>query len=100
MTLEEQISSLMHEVGDTHHRVYRIFDGTDLDWASWYAWWLINLSELPTLLGITPVRSELIWLLVSLDRQYIAEKSAEPWESYYARGIVAHFGEGSRSSSV
>jgi hypothetical protein len=89
--MAEQISSLLHEVGDTHHRVFRIFDGTDSDWASWYAWWLINLSELPALLGVTPVRSELIYLLVSLDRQYTAEQPSEPWEHYYARHLVAHF---------
>ena len=33
----EQISGLLHEVGETHHRVYRIVDGADDDWASWYA---------------------------------------------------------------
>jgi hypothetical protein len=70
----EQISSLLHEAGDTHHRVFRMVDGADDDWASWYAWWLINLSELPDLLGFTPVRSELIYLLVSLDKHYTAEQ--------------------------
>jgi hypothetical protein len=87
----ELISGLLHEVGETHHRVFRIFDGTDNDWASWYAWWLIDLSELPTLLGITPVPSELIYLLVNLDKQYTAEQPSEPWEPYYARHLVAHF---------
>jgi hypothetical protein len=87
----EQIRSLLHEAGETHHRVFRIVDGADDDWASWYAWWLINLSELPALLGVTPVLSELIYLLVSLDKQYTAEQLAEPWESYYARQILAHF---------
>ena len=47
----EQISGLLHEAGETHHRVYRIVDGADDDWASWYAQWLIGLSELPDLLG-------------------------------------------------
>ena len=47
----EQISSLLHEAGETHHRVFRIVDGADDDWASWYAQWLIDLSELPDLLG-------------------------------------------------
>ena len=47
----EQISSLLHEAGETHHRVFRIVGGADDDWASWYADWLINLSELPALLG-------------------------------------------------
>jgi hypothetical protein len=30
----EQISGLLHEAGETHHRVFRIVDGADDDWAS------------------------------------------------------------------
>jgi hypothetical protein len=87
----DKISELLHEAGETHHRVFRIVDGADDDWASWYAWWLINLSELPAILGRPPVRSELIYLLVSLDKRYTAEQPGEPWEAYYARGILEHF---------
>ena len=58
----EQISGLLREAGETHHRVFRIVDGADGDWASWYAQWLIDLSELPDLLGARPVRSELVYL--------------------------------------
>ena len=50
----EQISQLLHEASETHHRVFRIVDGADDDWASWYAWWLINLSELSALLQSRP----------------------------------------------
>jgi hypothetical protein len=39
------ISDLLHEAAETHHRVYRIVDGDDADWASWYADWLINLRS-------------------------------------------------------
>ena len=85
------ISQLLHEAAETHHRVYRIADGEDPDWASWYADWLINLSELPDLLGARPVRSELIYLLVSLDKQFTAEAPGEAWEIYYARQILRHF---------
>jgi hypothetical protein len=88
---EEQVSALLHEVSETHHRVYRIVDGADDDWASWYADWLINLSELPTLLGIKPVRSELVYLLVSLDKDFTAAGPDQPWESYYAGRIIGHF---------
>jgi len=87
----EQISGLLHEAGETHHRVFRIVDGADDDWASWYAQWLIDLSELPDLLGARPVRSELIYMLVSLDKQFTAEAPSEPWEIYYARQILRHF---------
>jgi hypothetical protein len=86
----DQISRLMREAAETHHRVFRIVDGADDDWASWYADWLINLSELPSLLGTKPVRSELVYLLVSLDKQYNAENPGEQWESYYARQIIEH----------
>jgi hypothetical protein len=91
----ESISSLLHEAGETHHRVFRIVDGADDDWASWYADWLVSLSELPVVLGVKPVRSELTYLLVSLDKQYAADQSAEPWEDYYAARIADHFRSGS-----
>jgi len=87
----DQISTLLHETGETHHRVFRIVDGADDDWASWYADWLVNLSELPALLGVKPVRSELTYLLVGLDREYAAGQAGEPWEAYYAQRILSHF---------
>jgi len=87
----EAISSLLHEAGETHHRVYRIVDGDDPDWASWYADWLISLSELPQLLARRPVRSELIYMLVKLDKQYAADGPSEPWERFYAVRIAQHF---------
>jgi hypothetical protein len=87
----EQIGALLQEAAETHHRVYRIVDGADDDWASWYAWWLINLSELPSVLGVKPVRSDLICLLVTLDRRYTAEQQTGPWPAFYAREILSHF---------
>jgi len=86
-----KISELLHEVGETHHRVYRIVDGADDDWASWYADWLVRLSELPDLLGVTPVRSELVYMLVRLDKEYTDRQPSEPWEQYYAAQLVDHF---------
>ena len=86
----ERISQLLHEAGETHHQVFRIVDGADDDWASWYSDWLINLSELPSLLGSKPVRSELTYLLVSLDKEYTATQPGQPWEAYYAQRIRDH----------
>jgi hypothetical protein len=87
-----RVAALLHEAGETHHTVYRITDGDDADWASWYADWLIRLSELPDILGAPPVRSELVWLLVSLDKDYTAGGPGTPWPRWYAERIVAHFG--------
>ncbi|MGH2766603.1 MAG: hypothetical protein ACRDKA_11935 [Actinomycetota bacterium] len=87
-----KVAELLHEAGETHHTVYRITDGADEDWASWYADWLIRLSELPEILGATAVRSELVYLLVKLDKDYTAASADERWEDWYARELVSHFG--------
>ena len=86
-----RISDLLHEAAETHHRVFRITDGADDDWATWYSQWLVTLSELPELLGGTVVRSELTYLLVRLDREYTERSPAERWEDFYARELVRHF---------
>jgi hypothetical protein len=84
MQTNSKIAELLHEAAETHHVVYRITDGEDPDWASWYATWLVDLSELPSLLGGRPVRSHLVHALVQLDRDYTRAGSDEPWEDFYA----------------
>jgi hypothetical protein len=37
------------------------------------------------------VPSELVYLLVRLDKEYTAENPGEPWETYYARRVIEHF---------
>jgi hypothetical protein len=84
----KKVSGLLHEAGETHHTVYRITDGEDPDWASWYSEWLIEHSELPDLLGGAPVRSHLVAELVALDREVGADQG---WEDRYAARLVERF---------
>jgi hypothetical protein len=86
-----KVSELLHEAAETHHQVFRITDGADDDWASWYADWLVKLSELPALLGGRLVRSELTWLLVRLDKEYTERRPDQRWEDYYAGQLLNHF---------
>ena len=86
-----KISALLHEAGETHHVVYRITEGADDDWASFYADWLIRLSELPDLLATKPIRSELVYMLVKLDKNYGSEETNQKWEDYYAERLLKHF---------
>jgi hypothetical protein len=87
-----KISELLHEAGETHHVVFRIVDGDDPDWATWYSEWLTGLSELPEVLGNKPVRSELTYLLVRLDKEFTEQNPGDRWEDYYAAELVKHFG--------
>lgn len=90
-TTNDPVSALLHEAAETHHHVYRITDGTDDDWASWYADWLLELSELAQLLGNRPVRSHLVHALVQLDRDHSSSKTDEPWPNFYARHLCEQF---------
>ena len=88
MTDLDRIAALLSEVSETHHTVYRITDGEDADWATFYADWLVRLSELPDLLGTTPPRSEVTALLVRLDLEYAVQAPDEPWQRWYAQRLV------------
>ena len=79
------VTALLREVGDLHHRVYRITGGEHADWASWYATWLVELSELPQILGRDVVRSELVHVLVEAGRE---PADGAPWEETYAQRIA------------
>ena len=88
----QRVAELLHQAGETHHVVFAIVDGDDPDWATWYSDWLLSLSALPDVLGFTPVRSELTWMLVTLDKEYVERKPSQPWEDYYAARLVERFG--------
>ncbi len=86
-----QIRDLLHEAAETHHQVYRITSGEDHDWASWYADWLLNLSELPKILGGNPARSEITYILVRCDKEFTEKNPGGAWEDYYAAALLDHF---------
>jgi hypothetical protein len=49
-------------------------------------------SELPQLLGAAPVRCELVYTLVSLDREYTAASPDVRWEDWYAERLLDRLG--------
>ncbi len=85
------MAALLREAGETHHTIYRIVDGDDPDWASWYADWLVRRSELPSVLKTTPVRSELIYELVKLAREFKHSTATEPWERFTPDSLCSTF---------
>ena len=91
-TAAEHVGELLTQAAETHHQVYAIRDGDDPDWATWYSDWLVNLSRLPELLQRKPIRSELTYLLVSLDKEYLRDTHGEPWEAFYAVRLLQYFG--------
>jgi hypothetical protein len=87
-----RVRDLLHEAGEVHHVVYRITDGADDDWSSFYADWLIDHSELSDTLGRAPTRSHLVHELVECERAFAEAAPAARWEDFYADRIVNRFG--------
>jgi hypothetical protein len=65
----ERISELLHEAGEVHHVVYRITDGADDDWASFY-----------------------VHALVESERALAETAPGAGWEDFYADRIIDRFG--------
>jgi hypothetical protein len=63
--------------------------GADPEWALFYAWWLINWSDLPDILGSAPALGELTARLIALDADYRSVPRDEPWSAFYARELLA-----------
>jgi hypothetical protein len=88
----QRLSDLLHEAGEVHHVVYRVTDGADDDWASFYADWLIEHSELPEALGRAPTRSHLVHELVESEWALPEAAPDARWEDFYAKRIADRFG--------
>jgi len=93
-----RVSELLHQAAETHHVVFASTDGEDADWATWYSDWLVNLSDMPRLLGVKPTRSELTYLLVGLDKEYVRTTPAVRWEDFYAERLLQHFASTSKET--
>ena len=83
------ITELFKEAGQTHHHAFIETDGADEDWPIWYADFLVDrLSEL---LDARLTRTQIVVLLVELDRQQKAIAPGVNWTRYYAKELVTRY---------
>jgi len=77
MSDAKQIAALLDEAAETPHRVYRITDDVNDHCASSDAEFLLRCSELPSIVGSAPVRSELLDMFVKLDKDQTTAGASE-----------------------
>lgn len=87
MTESRPLTTILEEAERVHGEVTRRTDGVDAEWPAFYAWWLVEWSALPEVLGLRPSRSRLVAELIRLDREYRSEAREQSWSSYYAEGL-------------
>ena len=87
---EDELAGLLMETGHNHHKAYEASDGTDPEWALFYAGYL--QARLWDRLGRLPTRTELIYLLVSADKAFQATgEEYKEWPRFYAKRFLEHF---------
>lgn len=88
-TLAKQIADLFQETGQAHHQAYIETDGDDPDWPLWYA---NHMHEtLGHLLNATFTKSELVYLLVLLDKEQRLHAPGASWPIYYGKFFVERY---------
>ena len=89
-TKQEALAALLRETNSAHHNAYIATDGDDPDWPIWYAEYLRD--RLACLLQADFTRSELVYLLITLDRELKTRAPGAEWVGYYIRWFMDRYG--------
>ena len=88
--LASKLAALLHQTSGDHHVAYKATDGVDPDWSIWYAGHLLD-NGFATLLGASILKSDLIYLLVTADKEIAGRAPGARWEDYYARFFIDRY---------
>jgi hypothetical protein len=86
---EERLAGILERAEHVHGVVTERTGGDDPDWALFYAWWLLNWSDMPEILGTKPALAELTARLIALDAEYRSASRTESWPAFYAKRLLA-----------
>ena len=87
---KDAIAALLHKAGEDHLVTHKETNGDDPDWAIWYAGYLLE-NDFATLLDGKLLKSDLIYLLVLVDKEQKSEAPGSHWEKYYADFFVNRY---------
>ncbi len=85
MTIKE-LADLLVATGHAHHQAFLASDGADPEWPLWYANYLHDKLNAAFKHDFT--QSEIVYLLVKLDKEYVEQNPATSWSEYYAQFLV------------
>ena len=84
--MDTDLERLFRDAGAAHHQAYLETDGADPEWPLWYAQHLFP-SLSPLIEGLT--QSELVYHLVTWDKEMRATGEGRPWPTVYAQRVRA-----------
>ena len=84
-----ELTTLFEATGKAHHEAFEATDGADPEWPSWYA---EHLHErLRGLLGASFTKSELVYLIVSADKEQGLRAPGAHWPRYFAKFFLERY---------
>jgi len=89
-TSKKQLADLFRQTVRAHHQAYIETDGADPEWPLWYADYLHE--KLANLLNKSITKSELVYLLVLVDKEYRSKAPETKWPEYYADFFLDQLG--------
>jgi len=87
--LIEELANLLNETAEAHHKAFAATDGVDDEWPIWYAVYL--LDKMRTMLNSKFTKSELIYILVSAEKENGLLAPGAYWPRFYANFIVSRY---------
>ncbi len=79
----EEVANLFMETGKNHHQAFIETDGVDPEWPIWYADHLH--PKLGKLINAQLTKSEIIYLILTLENQRAMDAPGAEWPRYYAK---------------
>jgi NAD(P)H-hydrate epimerase len=87
--LIDDLANLLNETAEAHHKAFAATEGVDPDWPVWYADYL--LEKMQQILKAKFTKSELIYLLVSMDKKNGSVAPGAYWPRFYAKSLVNRY---------
>jgi hypothetical protein len=87
--LTDELANLLNETAETHHNAFAATNGEDPEWPIWYADYL--LDRMRGMLNSKFTKSELIYILVSADKENRRMGPGAYWPRFSANFIVGRY---------
>lgn len=89
MLSEAEFIHLFAQTYESYRGIHPGSDGKGDNWQTWYSRWLLDVSDLPELLGFKPQPDELQKILLELDKQFAVNRTNMPWQEYMGRQLLS-----------
>jgi len=87
--IAEKFEDLFRKTGSEHHEAFIKTNGEDPEWPLWYADYLID--KLRKLLNAKFTKSELVYLLMTAEKERALIAPGADWPRYYANFFIERY---------